>query len=264
MAQVSFNVPPTGDNSSSSLNRVVTINNLKSIISITTNTGSVSHTRNGDNITINCNGGSYVRSDSYTESMPKSTYERLGSDSFPSSIPWTEGSYTGTLYKSGSSYVVSGSYTPSDSYPKSKSLSVTVYQDWGYDGDSWVKTGGTYCYAANPISHTENGYTGDLYLQGFSGTPPTKTGSGSLGQTATTSTTGSASYSGTITRPASDTRTWEAYYTGTIYGNTYTTYYYKYIVNITYVTRDGKVNRTSSFSLGFPKLGRVSNKKNNF
>lgn len=228
-------IPTTGDSTSQSQSKVVTIANLKSVDGLTVNTGSVSHTVSGNDITINVSGGAAVRTTSSQASRPESTYLTNGSNSFPSSVGYNDGVYSGTLYPNGLSYVLSGSYTPADSYTKTRTISIRVYQDWGYDGDSWVKKGGTYCYPTNPIQHTENGYTGPLYLQDFSGTPPTKTGSGIFGQTATTWTdSGTATYSGTITRPASDTRTWRQDYSGTVYGPTSATSYYAYVVTLTY------------------------------
>lgn len=248
-------IPTTGDSSSRTQSKVVTINNLKSVDSITVNTGTVTFSKNGNDITITCNNGVSVRQTNSMSSQYVTSYQNSSSNSFSATMPYNSGGYSGTLSKNGLSYVISGSYTPSDSHGQSDSRSCTVFQNWSYDGDSWVMSGNRYSNAPSSINYSSGGYVGVLPLTSLSGTPPTKTGSGQFGQTATTQTAGSASYYGTVTSPASDTRVWRQDYAGTVYGPTTYTDYYAYVVTLTYTdtVRIGTVNyKTSTGIVSLP------------
>lgn len=129
--------------------RSVTIPNLQSIESVSVNTGNVSHTVSGDTINLNVSGGSYSRRE-WNEtkfSRSASTSRTSGSNSFSNSISHTEGSYSGTLFRSGNSRVISG--TPADS------RHVTV------------KRGPQTSTSFTPsFTHTEGAYSGTLTRSG--------------------------------------------------------------------------------------------------
>jgi len=108
-------IPSSGDSTLISQSRIISIANLQSVISCTVNTGSVSYSVNGTNVTINVNNGTPVRS--YTPPPLTKTdvmQTEPGGDptSLPSSIYYDSDGYNGLLF-GGSAYVYSGS--PADS-----------------------------------------------------------------------------------------------------------------------------------------------------
>lgn len=152
MPILNLRLPTSGDSSSSSQSKTITIPNLGKIKNITADTGNVTYELiNSQQVKINISGGNYVRrvydskkyskyvaaqtssnynsngytgtlsrylySGSYTPSHSKTvTDSRTSStNNFPSSISYDSGGYSGTLSKSGptSSKVISGS--PGDS-----------------------------------------------------------------------------------------------------------------------------------------------------
>ena len=229
-------IPTTGDSTSQAQSKVVTIPNLKSVDSISVNTGTVTKTISGNDVTINCSGGTSVRQTSSQPSQNATDYRTSSSNSFPSSVSYNSGGYSGTLYTSGLSYVISGSYTSGDSKTAtgSQTGTETAYWECLPSGDSWF----WYQYPTNTlpstISYNDGTYSGTLSLQSTSGGAPTKTGTGTPGAHATTSGSITGSYSGTVTKPSSDTRVWRQDYSGTVYGSTTYTYYYAYVVTLTY------------------------------
>jgi len=231
---MTVNIPSTGDNTAQAQSTTVTIPNLKSVDAISVNTGTVTKSVSGNTITINCSGGASVRSSQSTPSQPANDSRTSGSNSFPSSIPYNSGGYSGTLYTNGLSFVASGSYYPGDSKTATGSQSCTVSRDYTYLSGGWTATSGVYNNAPGSIPYNSGGYSGTLSLTSVSGNPPAKTGSGTLGDTVTMSTAGTASYSGTVSSPSSDTRVWQQNYSGTVYGTPVTTYYYAYVVTLTY------------------------------
>jgi len=189
--------------SSTSRSRSVTLtlDGLISIDSITVNTGIVSYTVSGNKITINVSGGngdSFYDSTKYSKSAVGSRTSTT--NSFDSTYPYSSDGYTGTLYKSGSSYVSSGAYTPADTkYVEASSIF------W-----SEVDIKPTKIY--NSL-----GYYGVLNLIG------SRWEDGKIVST----------YGGNATRPSSDTRVYTQNYAGTAYMGGYTMYY-SYKVDIIY------------------------------
>ena len=94
----------------------ITIPNLLSVNSVTSNNGNVSFTRNGNNITITVSNGKSTSSSSYTPSKVASTTLTSSTDSFPATTNYNDGTYSGSIPKSGSSSknLVSGTYIPAD------------------------------------------------------------------------------------------------------------------------------------------------------
>lgn len=255
---MTIKIPTSGDSSTRTQTKTVTIPNLKSVDNITVNTGTVSYTKTGNDVAITCQNGASVRQTSSQSSITPSIYQQSSSNSFPASIPYDDGTYKGTLYKSGLSYVKSGSYTPSDTIPVTYVTSCTIYADWQLSEmtGTWVKIR-SYNNAPSSITYDPGtGYSGPLSLKSVSGgTPPAKTGPGTPGEIATTSASGNATYSGDITKPASDTRVWEQLYTNTVYGPATYTDYYAYTVTLTYTdsVKLGTVNyKTTSGIVSLP------------
>lgn len=248
--QMTVYIPSSGDSSSQAQSKVVTIPNLKTVDGLTVNTGSVNHTKSGNDVTINVSGGASVRSTSSTPSTNGTGSQTSGVNSFPATIQYNDGTYSGPIGKNGLSYVISGSYTPSDTKPVSDSRAGTGTWRWSHDGDAWRSDGMVSHNLPGSISYSSGGYVNSsLPRTGISGGPPSEPApfTGSMGQTKTANASISGTYSGTATRPESDTRTWKQDYSGTVYGTTTTTYYYSYIVTLTYTdtVRLGTVNYKS-------------------
>ncbi|MBA4535485.1 hypothetical protein [Brevibacillus halotolerans] len=123
--------------------KTLTIKNLKKVNSITVDNGQVSHSINGEKITINPSDGKPVRN-----VVPKKTVNEFRtsySNSFNESIPFNNGGFLGNLFKKGysTSRLVSGSYTPSDTKTVSDSRtnssdsfpSSLSYDSGGYKGN---------------------------------------------------------------------------------------------------------------------------------
>jgi hypothetical protein len=227
---------------------VLTIPNLKSVSNVLVNTGNVTFSIDGEELTINVSNGAYTRytTSSYTPSEYAVSYSQGGYGyTFPDSKSHSQNGKTGTLYKSGGSYFVSGTYTPSDGRTEYAYTSQTGCADWvwttGSPG-SW-SSGGTY-FPSYPSSvpYDSGGYSGTLTSDGvmagaYGSAKPSYNGT-SNGQTATTCTGyRQIQYSGSVTKPASDTRVYEQKYDGYVYGSTeYTnTYYYAYDLTIEYL-----------------------------
>ncbi|AYB41734.1 hypothetical protein D5F52_26640 (plasmid) [Brevibacillus laterosporus] len=122
--------------------QTITIKNLKKVNSITVDNGQVSHSVNGEKITINASEGTPVR-----DVIPRKTVNEFRtsySNSFNESIPFNNGGFSGNLLKKGysTSRLVSGSFTPSDTKTVSDSRtsssnsfpSSLSYDSGGYKG----------------------------------------------------------------------------------------------------------------------------------
>jgi hypothetical protein len=103
----------------------VSIPNLLDVIDVSSNTGNVEYTIDGNEVLLNLSngnitrrvqtGGSYTPSDNKTVTDSRTTIPGGSASSLPSSIPYSSDGYTGTLSKDGASYISSGSYKAADS-----------------------------------------------------------------------------------------------------------------------------------------------------
>lgn len=203
--------------------QTITIPNLQSIDSISVDTGNVSYSINGEQVTITVSNGTATSSlyNSTKYSKFVLAFRTSSNNSFNSTYGYSDGSgYSGYLPKSMSSYVISGSYSPSDT----KTVSDTRT---GYDyGNSPSDVLSTY----NPpssINYNSGGYSGILSRSSVS------RGSWEVGWSAFWRRLVTAHYSGPVTKPASDTRVWRQNYSGTVYKGG-TDYYYSYTVTLQY------------------------------
>ena len=154
-----------GESTNQSQSQIVTIPNLSSVTNSSVNTGSVNTSVSGDNVTVNCLGGTSTRNvwDPNKYSSYVSNYLTGSTSSFAAANSYGPdgGGYSGSLGKNGTSYVISGSYTASDSFTASSSQSNTTnvfpttvaYNSGGYSGtltkngsstSNTVQTGGSY------------------------------------------------------------------------------------------------------------------------
>ncbi|NGQ97127.1 hypothetical protein G3578_18475, partial [Brevibacillus sp. SYP-B805] len=215
--------------------KTITIPNLKSIISVSVNTGNVTYSVSGNNVTINVSNGAYTRytTSSYTPSKTVTTSVTRSDTNFPSTISYNDGTYSGTLSKSGSytSQLISGSPAASKTVTDTRS---------GY-GESYNSCENAQYIARNSlpssISYSDaQGFSGTLSKVSTTNGPCTVHGSHSADDH-WWSATATANYSGTVRKP--DTRVYQytQSYSGTVYGApvTYYTYYYAYSVRIEYL-----------------------------
>lgn len=212
-----------------------------------TSNGSVSYSQSGSSVTVSVSGGASSTSSSqvwnstkYSKSVSV-TCGPQSSQTFASTYSYSDGSYSGTLYPSGSAVLVGGlpsasktaTYDYTDTYPATATITSisngTLYYSWYYPSISH-----TYAYSDS------GGYTGTLTFTGYANaTYVTSTfnfpAPNYVGQTSTATCTHIFHYSGTVTRP--DTRTWDMTYTGAVYMGGHDTVYtttYPYTVTVYY------------------------------
>lgn len=122
------------------------------IQNIGVNTGNVSYTKTGDQLTLNLSNGAKSRSQYNSTKYSKyiSTSRSSSTDSFPYSISYSDGEgYSGSYSKSGSSYVSNnGTYTPEDRRTESD------YRE--------TSPGGSSSSLPSSITYSSGGYSGTL------------------------------------------------------------------------------------------------------
>ncbi|WP_217492927.1 Ig-like domain-containing protein [Brevibacillus laterosporus] len=234
----------------SSQTHTLTIPSLKSIKSVTVNTGTVSYKVNGNTVTFTFGGGSYTRSvqtgGSYvpTQTRVVTSSQTSGTNSFPSSMSYSVSGFSGNLSKSGSpsKTLVSGSTASSKTVSKSKSASSGMMNSCPEAERSAERS------LPSSISYNEGGFSGTLY----------RTGSVSFGACRRSgrnpdeywSTTATATYSGTVTRPSTAVYSYTQRYSGTItkpgYDTRSYTNYYRYMVTIEYLDNSNPTLNLSS------------------
>ena len=130
-------------------NQSQTINlpNLQSVDKVSTDNGNVLFTKSGSNVTISVSNGSVKQSVTPSKAASGTTDQYLNS-TFPATKAYNDGTYSGTLTLSGSSYVVGGSYTPVDTKTatasqtnSSNSFPATVYYNDGVYSGTLSKNG---------------------------------------------------------------------------------------------------------------------------
>lgn len=206
-----------------------TIPYLKSVNNVSVNTGTVTYSVSDDTITFNLSGGTYSRrvqtGGSYTPSDSKTASDSRTSSSndLPSSISYSSGGYSGTLYGQGvNQTVISGSPAGSKTATGSRSVSYSSSKSCSHALSELNSQG------PSTISYSDpQGYSGTLSKSGLTSSScewsdGLHRASGTMGYSGTVSKPDtrvyqySQSYSGTVTKPASDTRTWQNYYQYTV------------------------------------------------
>jgi hypothetical protein len=147
------------ESQSQSQTHTIDVSQIGKIKSITVDSGNVSYSREGNNLTVNLSNGEVDRSEWIPQKYSKSVTDYRTSSSqngFGSSIPFSSGGYTGILYQNGSPEVISGSYVADQQKSASKTLtssstyfdSTTYYSDsYGYYGYI-SKSGSWYVYSS--------------------------------------------------------------------------------------------------------------------
>lgn len=214
-----------------------------------TDNGSASFSQSGGTVTVNTSGGtgstvsSQVWDATKYSKTASATADPQSSQTFPSTYPYNDGIYSGTLNQSGSANLVSGlpadsktaTYDETCTYDATATITSiengTIYFSWYYPSVDMY------------YSYTDSqGYIGTLTFTGFNNATyvsstfnfPTPN---YVGQTSTGTCTHVFHYSGTVTRP--DTRQWTMNYSGTAYAGGYdtvTSTVYNYNVTVYYYT----------------------------
>lgn len=219
-------IPSSGNSSSQSQSRTISITGLQSVISCTVDTGSVSYTVNGTDVTINVSGGTSVGSSTPSKTGGATlgtTYPGAPASNLPDTYNYNYNGYSGTIPAVAAAYLYSGT----DAGSKTGYASVVyTYTVTGVDTYTVSPT------LSNTYSYSDSeGYTGTLnladpaYDTAQSITVNNAVANGTVGSYPLT-----CYYEGTVTKP--DTRIWRRDYSGTVYGTT--TYYYAYVVTLNY------------------------------
>lgn len=146
MPTTTINMPATGDSTTKAQSRTVTIPGMVAIDSVSVNTGNVTYSNNGADVTVNVDGGTPSRTVENTPSKTVTDYKdgsSNSSSSYPSTTTYDDGTYKGTLVQSGTPTLISGSAPITAK--KQKSISANITDTWMYQ-----QTGGS-----APVSATK-------------------------------------------------------------------------------------------------------------
>jgi hypothetical protein len=88
-----------GESQQRNQSKTVALSRLQSVSSVSVNTGSVGYSVSGSNVTLNVSNGSPSRT--YTPSETATASQTSNSNSFPATVSYNDGTYSGTLSKSG-------------------------------------------------------------------------------------------------------------------------------------------------------------------
>ncbi|MCT4565176.1 MAG: hypothetical protein N4A68_12805, partial [Maledivibacter sp.] len=260
-----------------SKSKTITIPNLKSIVDVSVNTGNVSHSVDGENITFSVSGGSPSRQEYNPKKYSKQVTDSKtqGNSSFSSTMQYDDGEYSGTINKTGSSLFISG--TPGDNKEITMNTYVNEYErkkvtrinrpgdydvdyldnSYEWDDPRWKHVHGcgvgettNHPLQSSRFSYTDNyGYTGVLGDRNCSNGGhdnydwPDHPSVGDIFKTRCN--TWEISYRGRIYKP--DTRRWKQSYTGTVYKGGYDDYY-GYTVTLKYTDNSNPtINITEPF-----------------
>jgi hypothetical protein len=139
-------------------------------------------------------------------------------------MAYKETSLSCTVYQSWIYGVTSGS--AGGSKYCTDSMTVTVYQRWGWDGDSWVTDGDRIDSSPGTKSYSDSeGYSGTLNRTSVSGSPlPPQRNGAYFGESVQTQVSGTAYYGATLTK--ADTRTYGWATNGSLSSNATSSTYY--------------------------------------
>jgi len=236
-----------GSSTSQYRSSVTNIPNLKSVVSLTSSTGTPSYTISGNNVTTSVNGGSATGSvyDAYKYASTGYDYQTSMSNNLPSYEYYNDGTYSGYIYGNGvgtSTVQTGGSYTPADTKYVTAS-----HSDWVQYYDIWSGSGTGWLYG-DAIGSSDDGYYSDS--DGYSGTLSFITvvsshyvdsypSSPVIGQEYMVQTLyfDNVTFGGNVTRPESDTRTYGTQYSQSYSGTVYAAGYdptYSYTLTLGY------------------------------
>lgn len=242
--RLNFSESPEQDQS-----QIINLPNLVKVDGISTNTGNVSYTQKGNQLTVNVSNGATTRTNTPSKTVTD-TADQYNNSSFPSTKSYNDGTYSGTLNKSGSPAVISGGYAAASS----KYVNV---QSGNYDTQLYV-----YCYAdtlyrwgytaggpPSTYSYNDGTYSGTLSVAAWNVVSQTYTGyyydSSSMragNYYNNCNQVVNVIYGGTVNSAGYDTRTWRQSYSGIVYAATQN--YYSYSVLVTYEAQYEKPDLT--------------------
>lgn len=217
--------------------KTIQIKDLLTVDKAEVDTGTVSFTKSGENVTIRVNNGTPVGPK--IPSKIGTTYLENTSGSFPATTSYNDGTFRGPVSKSGS---VTSYYGVTGGSPaSSKSASMTGN---GTTPGCGYQPSPEYGLAPSSIPYSEGEYSGTLYKssQGVTGT--------SVGEPCGDGTKTTywvywyTTYTGTISKP--DTRTYGTIYhqeySGEVFGDTIYDYVYNVTLTFTVKNTDPKLN----------------------
>jgi hypothetical protein len=233
------------ESSSRNRSKTVTIPNLVRVTSVKVDTGNVSYSVNGNNVTISVSNGSSTGSS--TSSMYISNYSKHTGSSEPPSTTWySSGGYSGTL----SLYSADN-----DGYYETKKtsryFSKTVVNSRSWEINQWGTKFGSWKLADHGSSYEidQDGYVGSIPQIGDVKYNPSDFSKYKIGDSGTQ--TATKKFGGNVTKTELIWHDdWTGYYRGYVYGST--TYYYSYNVTINYVS-----NVSPSINIITPSEGQV-------
>jgi hypothetical protein len=210
----------------------ITIPGLVRITSMTVDTGNVTYSVNGNNVTITCRNGIYVDYDEDTNYI--SNYSlHTGEEYPPSYYYYSKSGYSGYLYLQS---------TKNDGYYEFKEVSKEFFKQQDNTRTDYYDANGNFLLTTfslgspdNPTMYiNEDGYEGYIPKYDFETIQP-RTRYDNPDGSYRYETTWRAYYIGTLTKTV---EIWHddytGYYSGTVYGDT--TYYYAYNVTINYIS----------------------------
>lgn len=223
-----------------SLSKTVNIPNLKNIESVSVDTGSVSYTKNGENVTLNVSGGTAVRSVPNPTKYSKTAtdYTTSSTNSFNSTKSYSDADgYKDPLNKDGDSYIVSGSPADSKNVTESGIVKITSLRRKTNDAHSDELS----YFISDTKSYNKDRFTGTLIVDEYDYNKAVSKfvtahdyliGLYDIGETFTVTVSTDGVFSGTVYKP--DTRVWRQDYKGTVYKSGIDNYY-EYTVTIKYI-----------------------------
>lgn len=144
-----------GESMQQSQSTTIVLPSSSHVTSVTTNTGNVSYSKSGNNLTLNVSNGTPSRTvyNAQKYSKTASDYTLSSTNSFASTKSYSDADgYAGNLSKNGSSYLHSGSYTPSQSRTES------TYR--------YTSPGASTSTLPSSVPYNSGGYSGTLYPSG--------------------------------------------------------------------------------------------------
>jgi len=260
------------ESSQQSRSKTINIPKIYKVNSISVNTGSISYSLSGEDLTINVGNGNATRNVYIPNKYAKyvSDYITNVTNEFGSTTNYSDSDgYSGALSKSGNSYVINTSVQPGSSKTATDSRSsssnnlpsAVSYSDKdGYIGTlygqgvttSTVQTGGSYTPAnSKTVSQTGGTITLSVYKK-WNGSSWADAGSSVTGYTGSTLTYNDGSYSGTLTKIGGVTYTSGPYDysppSNPTVGQTYTSHYeagfYTYSGTVTKPANDTRTYST--------------------
>jgi len=228
--------------------KTITIPGLVNITSVTVDTGNVTYSVSGNNVTITCRNGNYVDYDEESDYIGNYSYNTKENYP-PDRYYYSHNGYSGYLYLQSTDN--EGYYEFKEESKEFLKIQDNTRTDYYDANGNFLLTTYSLGSSDNPTMYVnENGYEGYIPKYSFDTIQP-RTRYDNPDGSYRFETTWRAYYIGTLTKT---TPIWHdnytGYYSGYVYGDTI--YYYAYNVTINYVT-----NTSPSISIVSPTQGMI-------